>query len=80
MEMKSVSECLNVTDSMILRSIEKHVGIRNLENLLDYMIGMYNEKYLEETDPMLTILSQINLIVEGLCLDTKNDFKNNIEL
>ena len=40
MEMKSVSECLNFIDDMILCSVEKSVGIGNLEDILDYMIGM----------------------------------------
>ena len=35
MEMKSVSDCLNFIDSMILCSIEKHVGIGNLEDIRD---------------------------------------------
>ena len=40
MEMESVSECLNFIDGMILCSIEKHVGIGNLEVVRDYMIEM----------------------------------------
>ena len=64
MEKKSVSDCLNFIDSMIICSKEKHVGIGNLEDLRDYMIGMYNEKYIGEMVSMLAILSQINLIKE----------------
>ena len=40
MEIKSVCDCLNFIDSMILCSIEKHVGIGNLEDKREYMIGM----------------------------------------
>ena len=60
--MKSVSDCLNFSDSMILCNIEKQVGIGNLEDLRDYMIRMYNDEYIEEMVTMLSILSQINLI------------------
>ena len=61
MEMKSVSECLNFLDDMILCSVEKSVGISNLEDIRNYLIGMYNEKYIEEMVAMSAILSQINL-------------------
>ena len=40
MEMKSVKDCLNFIDSMILCSIEKLVGVGDLEDLRDYVIGM----------------------------------------
>ena len=75
MKMKSVSDCLNFIDSMILCSIEKHVGIGNLEDLRDHMIGMYKEKYIEEMVPLLAILSQINLIKERFHLDYESDIK-----
>ena len=66
MEIKSVSDGLNFIHSMILSSIEKHAGIGNLEDLRDYMVGMYNEKHIEEMVSMLSILSQINLIIEQI--------------
>ena len=62
--MKSVSDFLNFVDSMTLCSIEKHVGMRNLEDVRDYMIHMYNEKNIEEMVALLAKLSQINLIIE----------------
>ena len=62
--MKSISDCLNFIDSMIICSIEKHVGIGNLEDVCDYMIGMYNDKYIAETVSVLAIPSQINLIID----------------
>ena len=40
MEMKSVSDCLNFIDGVILCSIEKTAGIGNLEDLRKYMTGM----------------------------------------
>ena len=75
MKMKSVSECLNFIDDMILRSVEKSVGIGILEDIRDYMIGKYNEKYIEEMVAMSTILSQINNIIENLYLDNESDNK-----
>ena len=73
--MKSVSECLNFIDDMIICSIEKSVGIGNLEDTRDYMIGMYIEKYIEEMIVMSAILSQINLTIEKFYLDKESDIE-----
>ena len=64
MEMKSVSDCLNFIDNMIRCNIEKHVGIGYLEDLRDFMIGMYNDEYIEEMVSKLSIISQIDLIID----------------
>ena len=55
--MKSVGDCLNFYDSMILCGIEKHVGVGNLDDIRSYMKGLYNVKYIEEAIAMTTILS-----------------------
>ena len=73
--MESISDCLNFIDSMIFCSIEKHVAIGNLEDLRDYMIGMYNEKYKEKLVAMLSILSQINLLIDRFYSDNDSDIK-----
>ena len=80
MTMKSVPDCLNFIDSMMLCDIEKHAGIRNLEDLPDYMITLYNDKYIEDMFSMLAIFSQINLIVDRFFLDNRVILKNNILL
>ena len=38
MEVKSISDCLNFIDNLILCGTEKHIGIGNLEDVRDYMI------------------------------------------
>ena len=75
MEMKSISDCLNFIDSMILCSVEKHVGMGNLEDLRNYMIGMYKDKYIAEMLATLAILYQISLITERFHLDNEIDFR-----
>ena len=75
MEIKSVCDCLILIDSMILCSIEKHAGIGNLEDMHDFMIGVYNDKYIEEMVSMLAILSQVNLIKYRFYLDNESDIK-----
>ena len=69
MEMKSVSECLSFIDDMVICSVEKSVGIGNLEDIRDYMIEMYYEKYIEEMVAISAILSQVNLITQKFYLD-----------
>ena len=75
MKMKSVSDCFNFIDSMMLCIIEKHVGFGNLGDFRDFMIEMYNEKYNEETVAMLAILSQINLVIENYYFDNQSNTK-----
>ena len=75
MDIKSVCDCLNFLDGMILCSKEKHAGIGNLEDIHDYMIGMYNDKYIEEMVSMLAVLSQINLIIDRFFSDNESDIK-----
>ena len=62
MEIKTISDCLNFIDSMILCSIEKHVGIGN-------------DKYLQEMVSILGTLSQVNLIIDIFYLDNESDIK-----
>ena len=73
--MKSVSDCLNFIDRLIICNVEKHAGIGNLEDVRAYMIGMYNEKYIEEMVALLSILSQKNLIRERFYLDKESVIK-----
>ena len=63
-----------------LCDIEKHAGIGILEDVLDYMMTMFNKKYIEEMVAMLAILSQINLVIDRFFLDNDSDIKNNILL
>ena len=76
MEMKSVSDCLSFIESVILSGVENHNGIGNLEVVRDYMIEMYNAKYIEDMVVMTGVLSQINLIIEKVYdFDDDSDLK-----
>ena len=75
MEVKSISDCLNFIDNLILCGTEKQVGIGNLENIRDCMIRLYDGKYIEEMLIMLAVLSQINLIIDRFYLDKESDIK-----
>ena len=75
MELKSISDCLNFIDNWIICGTEEHIGIGNLEDVRDYMIGMYDGKYIEKMVSMLAVLSQINLIIDRFYLDKESDNK-----
>ena len=75
MQITSISDCLNFFDSLILCDTEKHIGIGNLEDVRDLMIGMYDDKYIEGMVSMLAVLSQINLIIDRFYLDKESDIK-----
>ena len=75
MEFKSISDCLNFIDHLVLFGGEKHIGIGNLEDARDYMIGMYDGKYIEEMVSMTRVLSQIILIIDRFYLDKESDIK-----
>ena len=62
-------------ESMILCSIEKHVGFGNLEDLHKYIMGMCSDKYIGEMVETLATLSQLNLIIERFYLDGESDYK-----
>ena len=75
MEIKSVCDRLNFIDSTILCTMERHACIGNLEDIRDYMIGMYNDKNIEDMVSMLGVFSQINLIIDSFYLDNESDNK-----
>ena len=58
MEMKSISDCLNFFELMILCKKEKYAGIGNLEDVREYMIRIYNDKNIEEMVDILAIFSK----------------------
>ena len=75
MEFKSISDCLNFIDNLILCNTASHIGIGNLEDVREYMIKMYVGRYIEELMSMLAVLSQINLIIDKFYLDDESDIK-----
>ena len=75
MAMKSVGDCLNFIDSMILCDIETHSGVGNPQDIRDYMITIYKDKYIEHMMSMLGVFSQINLITDRFYLDNESDIQ-----
>ena len=76
MEITSNSDWLNFIDSIILCDIQDQIAFENLGNIRNFMIGLYNDKYIEDMVVMTGLLSQINLIVEKFYIVNDNNLKN----
>ena len=63
MEMKSVADCLDFIDNMILYNIEIIESIEILESKRDYFLDVYIKRNDRELVAIMSILSQINLIL-----------------
>ena len=48
MEMKSVSDCLNIIDDAIVEKIGKYFGISNLENIRKYLLDIGQCDFIED--------------------------------
>ena len=60
---------------MFFCGIENLGRVERLEPLRDYLLTFHKGVYIEEKVSMLTILSQINLILETFHLDNESDIK-----
>ena len=74
-KVKSINDCLKFIDNLILCDIEKNIDNGDLEDVRDYMIGMYDGEYTGEMVRMLAVLYQINLIIEKFYLNKESDIK-----
>ena len=61
--MKSLTDCLNFIDNMMLYNVEKVDNMDGLESMRDFISDDYIRKTDEELAAIKSILSQINLIV-----------------
>ena len=55
--------------------VEKIIDVSDLEAVRDFMIGMYNNKYIDEMVVMRGVLNQTNIIVEKFYDDDESDLK-----
>ena len=76
MEMKSVADCLNFIDTVILSDIGKYACIGKLEDVRDYVLSDYKNKYVEDMVALNKILSQINIIIDKFYSDKEDNVKS----
>ena len=66
--MKSFNDCLNFIDNMILYNVEKVDSVEGLESVRDFIADDYIKKSDRELVAIMSILSQINLIINKFYL------------
>ena len=66
--MKSFTDCLNFIDNMILYNVEKVDSMDAIESMRDFILDDYIKKSDEELVATMSILSQINLIMNRFYL------------
>ena len=65
MEVKSVSDCLNVIDDAIVESIGKIISISDSENIRNCLLEIGQSDFIEDRFAQSNVLSQINSILEN---------------
>ena len=65
MEVKSIRDCLNMTDGVIVENNGKYIGISNLENIHKYLLQKGQSDFIEDRIALAIVLSQINCIIEN---------------
>ena len=75
MEVKSVSDCLNIIDDAIVENIGKCIGISNLENIHKYLLEKGQSDFIEDRVALSNVLSQINSIKENYYEFDEEDIK-----
>ena len=76
MEKKSVADCLNFFDTVILSDIGKYACIGKLEAVRDYVLSEYKKKYIEDMVAVKKIISQINNLIDKFYFDKEDDTKS----
>ena len=74
--MKSVTDCLNSIDTVILPTIGKYACVGNLEDVRDNVLSEPKDKYIEEMLALNKIFSQINNKIDNFYFDKEDDIKN----
>ena len=73
MEMKSISDCLNIIGDVIVENIG---GISNLEIVHKYLLEKGQSEFIEDRVALSNVLSQINCIIEEYYKFGEEDIKN----
>ena len=76
MEMKSVSDCLNIIDDAIVENIGNYFGISILENIHKDLLEIGQSDFIEDRVALSNVLSLINSIIENHYQFVEEDVKN----
>ena len=76
MEMKSVSDCLNIIDFVITENMVRNFDIPTLEIIRKYLIEKEQSDFIENMTVLSNVLCQINSIKENHYQLTEGDIKS----
>ena len=76
MEVKAVSDCLNIIDDAIVQNIGKNITISDLENIHKYLLEKGQSDFIEDRVALSNVLSQINSILENYYQFPEEDIKS----
>ena len=76
MEVKSVSDCLNIIDGAIFENNGRYIGISNLENNHKYLLEKEQSDFVEDRIALSNVLSQINSMIENHYQFAEEDIKS----
>ena len=76
MEVKSVSDCLNIIDDAIVEKIGKYIGISNLENFHKYLLEIGQVDFFADRVALSSVFSQKKSIIENYYKIDEEDIKS----
>ena len=76
MERKSVADCLHFINTFRLSDIGKFACIGKLEDVRDYVLSEYKNKYNKDIVALNKMFSQITIIIDKCYFDREDDMKN----
>ena len=62
-KINSVTDCLNLTDTSIVQT-PYFIGIEQLEEIHNFLINMYEKKFIENMIVILKVLKYINYMID----------------
>ena len=76
MEVKPVSDCLNIFDDTIAENVGKYISISSLENNHKYLLENGQSNFIEDRIALSNVLLQINSIIENHYHFAEEDIKS----
>ena len=76
MEVKSIRDCLNIIDGVVVENIGKYTGILILEIIHEHFLEKGQKDFIEKMTALSNVPSQINCIIENHNIFTEEDIKS----
>ena len=81
MKVKSVSDCLNIIDDVMVENIGKYIGTSILENIHKHLLENGQTDFIEDRVALSNVLGQINSMIKNQYQSAEEDIKSeNIQM